>query len=401
MSSVRHHPLMLTTAIGDLVIALEARKDEIVELQLSRMRLESPDAFASDDPAFLEAGRRSCQAHIQTVIDALGRGRDVPLEPPPAALEEARVTAQEGVRLDALLQTYRIGQSVFWEIAMDEAEEKIGSPEVRLNALRVISRFLFAYVDAMLPAVTAAYERERDGLFRDRERRKHQLVRDLLAGLPVDTSQLTYELMTMHIGVVAWGKSPEQAIVRLATQGKCQVLTVPGTAGAIWGWLGGSSLQGPSARPLYRFRPESGTYLALGEPLDGIAGFQRSHRQAGHAYRVGLLCPQPMTRYRDVSMLALMLQDQEMARAFVAEELGDIAEEDERAEVLRQTLSAYFAAGQNATSAAAMLGVHDRTVAYRIRSIEDRFGEPVVARRGELTVALRLAEHFARVDGRD
>ena len=41
--------------------------------------------------------------------------------------------------------------------------------------------------------------------------------------------------------------------------------------------------------------------------------------------------------------------------------------------------------------AAAVLGVHDRTVLYRLRSIEDRIGHPISSRRDEIAVALRLA----------
>jgi hypothetical protein len=57
-----------------------------------------------------------------------------------------------------------------------------------------------------------------------------------------------------------------------------------------------------------------------------------------------------------------------------------------------QTLRAYFASAQNASAAAAMLGVHEHTVGYRLRTIEERLGRPVIARRAELETALRLLD---------
>ena len=98
-----------------------------------------------------------------------------------------------------------------------------------------------------------------------------------------------------------------------------------------------------------------------------------------------------MTTFADVALLALTLQDPTLAREFVRCELGPLAGDDTRSQLLRETLRAYFDAGQNAAAAAAALGVHERTVTYRLRSIEERLGRPLRTRRDELGVALRLA----------
>jgi len=46
--------------------------------------------------------------------------------------------------------------------------------------------------------------------------------------------------------------------------------------------------------------------------------------------------------------------------------------------------------GTRAASTGARLGVHDRTVGYRLATIEERLGRPLAARRDEIGVALRL-----------
>lgn len=73
-------------------------------------------------------------------------------------------------------------------------------------------------------------------------------------------------------------------------------------------------------------------------------------------------------------------------------ELGPLGEADARTELLRLTLRTYFDTGQNAAATAARIRVHERTVAYRLRSIENRLGFPITERRDELSIALRLAE---------
>ncbi|KAA0272886.1 MAG: hypothetical protein EDQ89_06655, partial [Acidobacteria bacterium] len=134
--------------------------------------------------------------------------------------------------------------------------------------------------------------------------------------------------------------------------------------------------------------------ISFGEPAAGVEGFRASHRQARDAHRVALRAGargQPV-RYEDVALESLVGGDDARAGVFVARELRGIDGDDARSRRLRATLRAYFAAGQNASSAAAVLGVHEHTVAYRLRTIEEALGRPVTTRRAELETALRLFE---------
>lgn len=86
--------------------------------------------------------------------------------------------------------------------------------------------------------------------------------------------------------------------------------------------------------------------------------------------------------------------DEQSARAFVGHELGPL-EGGRRGEIQRETLRAYFASGQRASSAASVLAVHERTVANRVRAIEERLGCAVGSRSSELETALRLERLLA------
>jgi DNA-binding PucR family transcriptional regulator len=132
--------------------------------------------------------------------------------------------------------------------------------------------------------------------------------------------------------------------------------------------------------------------VSLGDPGSGTGGFRRSHREARDAHRVSVRAGAAgeVLRYDEVALESLVADDDERTRAFVARELHGIDGADARSERLRETLRAYFACAQNASAAAALLGVHEHTVTYRLRTIEERLGRPVTSRRAELEMALRL-----------
>ncbi|MGH9043820.1 MAG: helix-turn-helix domain-containing protein, partial [Acidimicrobiales bacterium] len=58
--------------------------------------------------------------------------------------------------------------------------------------------------------------------------------------------------------------------------------------------------------------------------------------------------------------------------------------------ILRTTLEAYFASDQNAVSTSHRLHIHERTVSYRLRSIEEWLDTTIASRRDELAISLRL-----------
>ena len=137
----------------------------------------------------------------------------------PARSRRHVTTAQAGVPLTALLQTYRIGHAVAWDAmieainAMDDLDR-----QARTDLLLVCSRYTFAYIDRVIPFVTEEYTRERDRLMLGRAQRRVQLVRDILDGAVVDGGELGYELATSHRGVIGWGAGTESALQHLAAR---------------------------------------------------------------------------------------------------------------------------------------------------------------------------------------
>ncbi len=131
--------------------------------------------------------------------------------------------------------------------------------------------------------------------------------------------------------------------------------------------------------------------LAVGVPGRGIDGLRLTHRQAQAAMLVALRRPQGLTRYADVSLLAAVLRDAELAGSLVDIHLSALDGQRDGA-VSRETLRAYFAAGCNAATAAAALSVDRHTVERRLHSIETRLGRLLHTCHAELEVALALEE---------
>jgi hypothetical protein len=387
----------MDAALAGLADALRDQIPRLVEDGLARMRDELPAFFVRDgDPDFVETYRRSYDQQLRFMFDGLGGERVLDGEEPPAlALEEARMSAARGIPLASVLHGYRVTHRLLFEETLSLAAARIDDGALRAVALKETSRWLFAYVDWITPRVTAAYEGERDRLVRGGEQRRRQLVGHVLDGRPVDAAPLAYELAAAHLGVIAWGEEPDRALAAVRDTTGLSLLSVAGTETTVWAWVGGRSVDEEAvvdvALPV-------GARLALGAPSHGVDGFRRTHREAWSAYRIARLTGAPVTRHADVALLALTLQDPATARDFVLRELGPLARDDERTAVLRETLAAYFAAGQNAAAAAATLGVHDRTVLYRLGTIEKRLGRPVRERRDELGVALRLVPAVLHAD---
>jgi hypothetical protein len=363
---------------------LRARLPEIQEAVFTRVRAISEPETA--DPEYLAGMRAAVDEAIEYVIAGVEAG-GAPGEPIPAgAVTQARRSARAGIPLDTVLRRYAAGDRLLAEFILECADE------VPRDALHESLRSQGLRADHVMATIATEYTREAERIRRSPAQLLGERVRRLLSGEADSQPGVAYEIDSWHVGMVAIGPGAEAAVSELAAALNSELLLVPaGEEGnSIWAWLGRERRF--SMAEVVRSWADAGVSVALGEPRRGIEGWRLTHREAQAALQVLLHGPVRLVRARDVLVLAAVLRDDALATALVETYLAPLNGRGDTPLVLRETLRAYFTAGQNAATAAAALGVNRHTVERRIRGIEDKLGQQINSCRAHLEVALAIEE---------
>jgi PucR C-terminal helix-turn-helix domain/GGDEF-like domain len=374
---------------AELSARLSARRQEIEQATLARVRsVSDPEEIAS--PEYREGLRVAVAAALEYGIEALERSEDRPAPIPTALRSQARLAARNGVELDTVLRRYLAGHTLLDDFLIEESES--GSLGVSGASLKRLLRVEAAALDRLLVAVSEEYAREsRERPTSPEERRTRQVER-LLAGEPLEGTELAYGFDAHHLGLLLHGPEGPEAVKSLARGLDARALLIPREGGRLlWAWLGSRRpLEPAEALAKLRAALPEGLSVALGEPGEGIAGWRLTHRQAAAAHAVALRGTEPVVRYADVALLASALQDELLVSSLRRLYLEPLEAERDGGEVLRETLRTYFEVGLSPSSAASVLAVSHRTVANRLRKIEGRIGYPVQTKMAGLEIALGL-----------
>ncbi|WP_231868908.1 PucR family transcriptional regulator [Rhodococcus opacus] len=379
-------------ALEGVTHSLRSRIGELTDLVRRRLRSDVPEFTADVDPALAVSETERIAAALRSIIDGLEGAAEPSSAPLDEATAEARAVAQAGIDLNLLIRTYRVAQAAMLDVLLSETTDLIDDPEIQLAIQQQISRFQFDWNDAVLEAVIRAYQdAQYSFFFHSRDRQLRTSLRELIAGRTDNPPPIDYPFAQNHLAAVVWGDRRDHLVDQVAEiLGSAKRVHLAGTSGTVLVWY---SLRNPD-EDVHRLKAEldrhEGAFYAFGNPGRGIAGFRTSHQQAWRAYRVGRWSSTPVTWYADIALESLFMKDIQAARDFVTQQLGALDPADPRTDVLFETLRAYFAAGCNAVRAAGELAVHERTVSYRLRSVEDQLGISVLDKRDELVVALRL-----------
>jgi DNA-binding PucR family transcriptional regulator len=139
-----------------------------------------------------------------------------------------------------------------------------------------------------------------------------------------------------------------------------------------------------------------GVSVAIGSCGVGVAGFRRSHEEALRARKIAILAGRRGTiEYRDVALLTVATWDLARAREFVEAELGALAGVEEGTRRLAATLRVYLEELGSPRRAGHRVGIHENTVASRVRAAEELLGAPSDRRVPQLMLALELLDVVA------
>lgn len=388
---------------------LAARADEVAVALSEQLAGSVPEFFDDDDLIReVEASAYGNVAAMLSVFRAETVAEQVPIRPEVTAF--ASTVARRQLPLESLIQSYRVGQTLFSRLWMDVLAQRLTEQQVFIEALHRSFDELNVYLDRVVAQLVSDYERERDRWVLGEAARRTAVVERLLRGdrIPVEHAgrQLNHDLRAPQTALVAWMPSHGEVNLQLGALAGCltaltaaagapRMLMVPAGTCAMWAWIAGTPDLDRLAECADRL-PKSEVLIAAGQTTEGVDGFRISHEQAQRARRVAARMPAPprLTRHADVATVALLAGDEEEARRFVARTLGELAARTTAAEQLRETLWVFLQEGGNTRRASERLFMHRNTVLYRLQRIEALLGHPLEQRRLDVEVALLLTATF-------
>lgn len=390
----------LRRTAAELLGDVASYADDMLDYILERI----PEAGVDDDLRGLTLG--SCSSNLEAALSMVRHGIDVSAATAPVtALEHARAMAARGYSVDVMLRFYRIGHAYFSERILAGIPDLVPDPALALAVVADLHRYAFAYVDRISSEVAAEYVAELDRIQNRVRAARTDAVRGLIAGDPIDLGRaehtLSYRLTGWQTAFVCWTDRDDADLARVGAAvgahfGSRHPLLVPDGAQALWGWIATTSAPDLSAEDLGRLADQipKMVRIAIGTSGQGAGGFRDSHDQAQRGRRVVELSGRgaPVTSYAEIALVDAMSGDLDLARAFVATELGALAVDGRREDEERQTLLAVLDAQGGLAAAAEELGLHRNTVLQRMRRGEERRGRRATERVAELHAALRLVD---------
>lgn len=334
---------------------------------------------------------------------------------PPGAIRYAEIMVRRGTPLATLLRAYRLGTMWFWTLWRREIIKRIDDPEMLMQAVDHSMSFVFDYVDLVSEQVTEEYAQQRSRWARSAAALRHETVEQLLDGglgdVDVASSRLGYDLRQTHVAIVFSARpesDAEDVVARLEARAQAfaarvtarRPLLVPDGRTTLWAWL--PFEPAPTGDVFAEIENDrrllADVCAACGAPQAGLEGFIASHEEALHVKELTRLSGRGrgrLVRYDEVVLVSLLSADRDRARSFVQRELGELGGSDDATTRIRATVQVLLEESGRTAVAARRLGVHQNTVAYRVRQAEEILGHSLKQRRFEVETALRLRDLLA------
>ena len=394
--------------IGRVLAALEQREDELSESMLTAIL---GDIGAYDRPGtetLLSDVREHCRLHVDLLLKSLGAGRDPSRTDLSFARDAAARRVHQGIPLDGLLQAFRVGHRTLWQAIVDEASPSADGREAAI----ALAGEAMDYIDLASTHVAEAYLRESGQLAELIQRRRRDLLENLLAGrLPTDAETESLGLglepdSDLLVAVASLEDSPEE-------EGD---LALTRAAEAVAASLGPRALvvvrqdEVAAVVPLTTRSPE-----AIGVALDvartgveaesavrlriGVSGVSRGMTEVGPRYleaHQALRRTNPDRPIVSLSELSpfehLVASVDRSTRRSIAGEIARLGENGSGG--LLETLRTYLDSELDVNLTAETLYVHPNTVRYRLRRIGELTGHDPQRFSGqvELLTIARLSE---------
>jgi hypothetical protein len=379
--------------LRELCRALLPRIDELAARLATRIQVQEP-LYRGGDMVTADELRRSCRDNLAYVFGQLAGEPMVGIEVPRAT--GAR-RGEAGVPLSAVLQAFRIGGRLIWEILIEHADED--TQDVLLRSAADI----WAVSDDMAEAAAEGYRIASADRARQDSQLRSALLNGLLDGRLGDGSRL-------------WESA---ALLALPQHGTFVVVAAECPA------PGQEAL--PEVESLLRRRDVASAWRLDAELQEGLVslrprfGVERlcSELEGLASHRVGVSGPYPnldqtppalrqaqlacaaatpgtanLVRFDDEPIAVLLVSAPDASLSVARRILGRVLDlPDSDRILLVDTMRIWLAEAGSTSAAASRLHVHRNTVRYRLRRLEELTGRSLSAPLdvSELHVALECA----------
>jgi sugar diacid utilization regulator len=402
----------VTEEIERVLGALELREGELAEAMLGAILGDIGSYDRPGGEALLSDVREHCRLHVDLLLRSLRAGRGPNRSDLGFAREAAARRVHQGIPLDGLLQAFRVGHRTLWQAIVDEAAT---SPAGREAAIRLAGEAM-EYIDLASTHVAEAYLRESGQLAELIQRRRRDLLENLLAGRLPDEA----ETETLGLGLER-DADFLVAVASLEETDETDDRALAQAADSIAASIGSRALVVVRQDEVAAVLPLSGKSPgAMGVALDvarvsaerehgihmlvGVSGVCRGLGEVGQRYveaHQALRRSNPDRPIVSLSELSpfehLVASADRSTRASIAMEAASLTDTGNGG--LMETLRAYLDSDLDVARTAEALYVHPNTVRYRLRRIGELTGLDPQRFSGqvELLTIARLSE--AQVGG--
>jgi hypothetical protein len=346
---------------------LRERMDEMVDETEGRLHQQQAELVARLDPAVLRGGIALTHERFLARLE----GAPEAPEAPHVALGAA--IAGAGVTVEALMAGYRVGAHVCWR----QAAEQVVELQLPAATALALATDAMAYMDELAANSLEGFAREAAALGGQRARERQALLEALVAG----TTDLDATARA-----AGWPLPDRlRAAVVLAAGGALDDRVL------LLGHVDGT--------PVAVAREDdsdhlAGAALAIGPAVPcGQASLSLARaRRVAALVAAGILPTGRALRWEDHLAQLVLHADTAASDALAARRLAPLAGlPPARAQLLRETLSAWLAHPGRPREIARTLHLHHQTVRYRLGRLRERFGSELddPEARFELSLALR------------
>ncbi|MFB9722897.1 PucR family transcriptional regulator [Planobispora longispora] len=363
---------------------LAAVADQVID----EITLRIPEYARPADSVYIKVIKLAVDEALRQFVDRI----ENPSRPwePDVFRTIGRGEANEGRNLEPLQTALRLGARVAWR-RLTEQSETLGLTPQHLYDL---GEAIFVYLDQLADAAAEGFDEARAHAAGEIERRRHRLM-DLLLSQPPASPDAIADLaktagwrlpktvagvaLEDHSGGYRPPSLPPDVLSGIDRPHPCLIVPDPNGPGQAQtleaGLRGWKAAIGPAV------------------PLSAAATSLRWAREALELRKRGVLTEERgLLRCSDHMATLIVFKDEELVNALAEVRLAPLAHlRPSQQDRLAETLLAWLRHGRGAGEVAARLHVHPQTVRYRLRQLEELYGDQLADPdiRFELEIVLR------------